>query len=105
MGTLSKLADTFTREEQDTVLDALGGFKRDIQLEILERSGGDVDCVMDLRDQAMEGAFDVRKCSAGLRLDNAAGVEGADSKGSASRARGSAARARRRSPVASVRCE
>ena len=69
MGTLSKLADTFAPEEQDTVLDALGGFKRDIQVEILESNGGDVDRVMDPRDQTMEGAFDVRKCPAGLCFD------------------------------------
>lgn len=54
---------------KNTVPDALGGFKRDVQLEILERSGGGIDRVMDPRDQTMEGAFDVRKCSGGLCFD------------------------------------
>ena len=69
IGTLSKLAETFAPEEQETILEALGGFKQDIQLEILKRSGGDMDRVMELRKQAMEGAFDVRTCNAGLCFD------------------------------------
>ena len=69
VGTLSKLADTFAPDDQATVLEALGGFKQGIQQEILKRSDGDMGRLMDLRDLAMEGAFDVRKCSAGLCFD------------------------------------
>lgn len=62
IGTLSKTAETFAPEEQEEVLDRIGGFKQRIQLEMIKRSGGDVDKLEDLREQAIEGAFDTRLC-------------------------------------------
>ncbi len=62
IGTLSKIAETFLPEEQDEVLDRIGGFKQQIQLEMIKRSEGDVDKLEDLREQAIEGAFDTRLC-------------------------------------------
>jgi len=62
IGTLSKIAETFPPEEQDKVLDRIGGFKQQIQLEMIKRSEGDVDKLEDLREQAIEGAFDTRLC-------------------------------------------
>ena len=69
VGTLSKLADTFAPEDQETVLEAIAGFKQNVQLEILKRSGGNLDKIHDLREQAMEGAFSVRTCKEGLCFD------------------------------------
>lgn len=62
IGTLSKIAETFAPEEQEEVLDRIGGFKQQIQFEMIKRSGGDVDQLEDLREQALEGAFDTRLC-------------------------------------------
>jgi ParB family chromosome partitioning protein len=62
IGTLSKLSETFAPEEQEKVLEGIGGFKQDIQLEIIKRSGGDVDKLEELREQAIEGAFDTHLC-------------------------------------------
>lgn len=61
-GTLSKLAETFAPEEQEEVLDRIEGFDQQIQLEIIKRSGGDVDKLENLIEQAQEGAFDIRLC-------------------------------------------
>ena len=69
VGTLSKLAETFAQEDQERVLEALSGFKQDIRLGILKRSGGNLESVEDFRALAMEGAFDVRMCNAGLCFD------------------------------------
>ena len=66
VGTLSRLADTFSMEEQEKVLDAIGGFKQDIQQEILKRSGGDFGVLSGLKELAIEGAFDTRMCREGL---------------------------------------
>ena len=60
--TLSKLAETFTPDEQEEVLDGIGGFKQQIQLEMIKRSGGDVDKLEELKEQALEGAFDTHLC-------------------------------------------
>jgi ParB family chromosome partitioning protein len=60
--TLAKLADTFPREEQEEVLERIGGFKQQIQLEIIKRSGGDLSKLEELREQAFEGAFNTRLC-------------------------------------------
>jgi len=61
-GTLSKVAETFAQEEQEEVLDRIGGFKQPIQLEIIRRSGGDVKKLEELREHALEGAFDTHLC-------------------------------------------
>ena len=60
--TLAKIADTFSPEEQEEVLEKIGGFKQQIQLEMIKRSGGDLSKLEELREQALEGAFDTRLC-------------------------------------------
>jgi len=62
IGTLSKLAETFTPDKQEEVLERIGGFKQQVQLEIIKRSGGDVGKLEDLRVRALEGAFDTHLC-------------------------------------------
>lgn len=69
VGTLSKLADTFAPEDQERVLAELRGLRQPVQLEILKRSGGDLDKLLELKEHAMEGLFDVRLCSEGLCFD------------------------------------
>ena len=59
---LSKIAETFTVEQQEDVLDKIGGFKQQTQLEIIRRSGGDFSKLEGLKHQALEGDFDVRWC-------------------------------------------
>ncbi len=61
--TLSRLASTFhTREDQERVLDLISGFRADIQSEIIKRSHGDVKAVEELREKALQGAFDTYLC-------------------------------------------
>jgi len=62
IGTLSKIAGMFSPDEQEEVIDRIGGFKQQIQLEMIKRSGGDIDALDDLREQALEGAFNTRLC-------------------------------------------
>lgn len=64
--TLSKLAEMFDAKDQEKVLDQIGGFKQNIQLEILKRSQGDVRKISELKIQAMEGLFDIITCHEGL---------------------------------------
>lgn len=66
VGTLSKLAETFPQAQQEQALDEIGGFKQSVQLELLKRSDGNLRKLSGLKDQAMEGAFDVRMCRDGL---------------------------------------
>ena len=66
IGTLSKLAQTFPADEQENVLSQIGGLNQRVQAEILNRSGGDFEQIQELREQAVEGAFDVRMCHDGL---------------------------------------
>ena len=67
IGTLSKLAETFTSpEEQEQVLEAIGGFKQSVQLEIIKQSGGNLENIQGLKDEALEGAFDTKMCKEGL---------------------------------------
>ena len=66
VGTLSKLAETFAPEQQEKVLEEIGGFKQTAQLEIIRKSGGDLGKVPVLTEQALEGAFDMRTCREGL---------------------------------------
>jgi ParB/RepB/Spo0J family partition protein len=60
--TLSKVAKVFAPEEQERVLHIIGGFNQEIQLEMLKRSGGDLDTLEELRKRALEGAFDTKLC-------------------------------------------
>ena len=60
--TLARIAETFSLGEQEAVLEGIGGFKQQIQLEIIKRSGGDLSKIAELREHALEGAFDTRIC-------------------------------------------
>lgn len=63
VGTLSKLASIFaSHDEQELALERIGGFTQKVQLEILQRSKGDVHKLETLREQALEGAFDTHIC-------------------------------------------
>lgn len=66
VGTLSTLADIFSVEEQQGVLEQIGGFKQGIQQEILKRSAGDMTKIPELVEQARESAFNVHTCREGL---------------------------------------
>lgn len=66
---MSKLAQTFSREDQEQALQLIGGFKQDIQIRIITESGRDLGKLAALRAQAMEGAFDTRTCHDGLCFD------------------------------------
>jgi ParB family chromosome partitioning protein len=64
---MSRLAETFeSADDQEEALREIGGFKQSIQVEILKRSEGDMDRLSDLKQEAMEGAFDVISCKEGL---------------------------------------
>jgi len=60
--TLSKVAETFSPEVQEEVLEKIGGFKQQIQLEMIKRTDGDLSKLEYLREQALEGAFDTVIC-------------------------------------------
>jgi ParB family transcriptional regulator, chromosome partitioning protein len=62
VGTLARLAATFSGQEAVDVYDKVSGFSQRIQEEILKRSGGDVAAIDDLVAEAQEGAFDIRRC-------------------------------------------
>lgn len=62
IGTLSKIAESYQPEEQEKVLERIGGFKQQIQLEMIKRSDGDVEKLEELRILALEGAFDTHIC-------------------------------------------
>ena len=65
--TLTKLASTFeSPKDQERALEAVTGFESDIQTEILKRTGGDIEKIDELREQALDGAFQVHICK-GLR--------------------------------------
>ena len=66
VGALSKLAETFEGKRQERALEEVGTFKQNIQLEILKRSGGDLDKLSELKEEAIEGAFNLRTCREGL---------------------------------------
>lgn len=61
--TLSKLAETFSSpEEQEKILEKIGGFKQSVQLEIIKQSKGNIENIQGLREEALEGAFDTVTC-------------------------------------------
>ena len=64
--TLATLADYFDAEDQEYVLNAIGGFNQPVQREIIKRSDGDASRIPSLVKQALEGAFDVHMCGDGL---------------------------------------
>jgi len=62
VGTLARLASTFSGDEAVQVYDRISGFTQRIQDEILRRSDGDLASIDDLVAEAQEGAFNVRHC-------------------------------------------
>jgi ParB family chromosome partitioning protein len=63
IGTLSKLAETFSsHEDQERVLEAVGGFTQSVQLEIIKKSKGKIESIEGLREKALEGAFNTVLC-------------------------------------------
>ncbi|MFX1295491.1 MAG: ParB/RepB/Spo0J family partition protein [Promethearchaeota archaeon] len=60
--TLAKVADIFPSNQQEMVIDKIGGFKQQIQLEMIKRSDGDLTKLDSLKVQALEGAFDTCLC-------------------------------------------
>jgi hypothetical protein len=62
VGTLSRLAGTFSGDDAVDVYDKLSGFTQRIQDEILRRSDGDSANIDHLVEEAHEGAFNVRRC-------------------------------------------
>ena len=66
VGTLSKLAEMFDRDHQEEALALIEGFRQEIQLQLLRESRGNLDRLRELREKAMEGAFDLVMCSEGL---------------------------------------
>lgn len=62
VGTLARLASTFSGDEAVDVYDRISGFTQRIQEEIIKRSDGDLSMIDDLVEEAQEGAFNVRRC-------------------------------------------
>ncbi len=62
VGTLARLASTFSGDEAVEVYEQISGFTQPIQEEIIKRSAGNLDAVEALVEEAHEGAFDVRRC-------------------------------------------
>lgn len=63
---LSKLSQMFNQEDQERVLQQIGGFRQNIQVEIMKRSEGDLEKISELKQLALEGAFDTVMCKEGL---------------------------------------
>ncbi len=67
VGALSKLAQTFNDpDEQRAAYEKLHGFNGGQIENILKRSGGDMDSLDELREQALRGDFGVERCGANL---------------------------------------
>ena len=64
--TLAILADTFAIEDQAWVLAEICGFGKGVQQEILKASDGDKDRIPELKELALDKAFNVRMCREGL---------------------------------------
>lgn len=62
VGTLARLASTFSGDEAVEVYEKISGFTQRIQEEILKRSNGEIANIDNLVDEAQEGAFNVRRC-------------------------------------------
>jgi len=60
---LSKLAEWFPNfEEQEHVLEKIEGFTQQVQIEILDRSQGDINKIAELCEQAFGGCFSIFIC-------------------------------------------
>jgi len=59
---LSLLARIFGPEKQEEAYEMLKGFKQSIQIEMIKRSGGNINKMDGLKEDALAGAFDVHVC-------------------------------------------
>ena len=66
VGTMAALAKQVPKADQATVLNQIEGFNQKTQLQILRQSGGRLDRVEELREQALKGEFDVVMCNESL---------------------------------------
>jgi ParB/RepB/Spo0J family partition protein len=62
VGTLARLASSFSGQEAVDVYGKIGGFTGKIQDEIIKRSQGNAEAIDHLVGEAQEGVFDVRRC-------------------------------------------
>jgi len=69
IGTLARLASTFSGDAAVQVYDRISGFTQRIQEEILRRSDGALASIDDLVAEAQEGAFNVRRCGGAYGCD------------------------------------
>jgi ParB family chromosome partitioning protein len=69
VGTLARLASTFSGDDAVEVYDRISGFTQRIQEEILKRSDGDRASIDGLVAEAQEGAFNVRRCGGAYRCE------------------------------------
>ena len=61
--TLAMLAHVFPKfDDQEYVLERIGRFKQQIQLEIIKLSGGDINKIDELVERALDGNFGVQIC-------------------------------------------
>lgn len=69
VGTLARLATTFSGDSAIEAYEKISGFSQHIQEEILKRSDGNLGSIDDLVEEAHEGAFDVRRCGGAYRCE------------------------------------
>lgn len=63
---LSTLAHPFAPEDQEEARSLIQGFSSDVQINIMRRSGGNLEKLVELREEALSGAFDMQMCREGL---------------------------------------
>ena len=66
VGAFSTLARFFKTEEQEEARDLIDGFTYDVQFDLLRGSGGNLERLAGLREEALAGAFSVTLCKEGL---------------------------------------
>ena len=59
---LSTLAKSFHVADQEEARDLIGGFRADLQIRILRESGGNLERLVELREKALSGVFDLEPC-------------------------------------------
>ena len=75
VGAMSRLAGSFKPDEQEKVYDQISGLKQSIQEQVIKKSGGDIERITELTEQAIEGAFDTKTCHEGLCFDMPEGMK------------------------------
>jgi len=61
---MSRLASTFSGEDQISAFNEISGFTQHVQVQILKRSEGSLERLDELVEEAQEGVFDIRRCGA-----------------------------------------